>query len=126
MIRVQVVYHAMHTLEYFSANKMCLPFTVRLRIGWVLNGPLPTSSSLVLTCFKANIEQDYEPAYQAKSWYDMESHVAYKQVDQGPQQMLARMEYFKLQFFIIAKDTIPVCCGLMITSGSQTTFFVSS
>ena len=54
---------------------------VRLPIGWVLSGPLPSSSSLVSTCFKANVEQDYELACQVKSWYDMESYGACKQVD---------------------------------------------
>ena len=50
-------------------------------IGWVLSGPLPLISSLVSTCFKANVDQDYELACQVKSWYDMELYCAYKQVD---------------------------------------------
>ena len=54
---------------------------MRLPIGWVLSGPLTSSSSLVSTCFKANVEQDYELGCQVKSWYDMESYGAYKQVD---------------------------------------------
>ena len=68
MILGQNVYHAIRPLEYFS-------------IGWVLNGPLPSSSSLVSTCFKANIKQDFELGCQVKSWYDMEPYGAFKQVD---------------------------------------------
>ena len=81
MILGQDVYHAIRPLEYYSADEKCSPFAVRLPIGWVLSGPLPSSSSLVSVCFKANIEQDFELACQVKSWYDMESYGAFKQVD---------------------------------------------
>ena len=54
--------------------------TVRLPIGWVLSGPIPSISSLVSTCFRAGIEQDFEPACRVNSWYDMNSYSAYKQV----------------------------------------------
>ena len=81
MIIGQDVYYATRPLEYFSADEKCSPFAVRLPIGWVLSGPLPSSSSLVSTCFKANVEQDYELACQIKSLYDMESCGAYKQFD---------------------------------------------
>ena len=81
MIPGQDVYHAIRPLEYFAADEKCSPYAVRLPIGWVLSGPLPSSSSLVSTCFKANVEKDYEIACQVKSWYDMESNGAYKQVD---------------------------------------------
>ena len=81
MILRQDVYHAIRPLEYFAADKKCLPFAVRLPIGWVLSGPLPSSSGLVSTSFKANMEQDFELASQVKFWYDMESYGALKQVD---------------------------------------------
>ena len=81
MILGQDVYHAIRPLEYFAADEKCSPFAVRLPIGWVLSGPLPSSSCLVSTCFKANVEQDYELACQVKSWYEMKSYGAYKQVD---------------------------------------------
>ena len=51
MILGQDVYHAIQPLEYFAADKKCSPFAVRLPIGWVLSGPLPSSSSLVSTSF---------------------------------------------------------------------------
>ena len=81
MILGQDLYHAIRPLEYFAANEKSSPFAVRLPIGWVLSGPLPSSSSLVSTCFKANMEQDFELASQVKSWYGMESYGALKQVD---------------------------------------------
>ena len=81
MILGQDVYHAIRPLEYFAADEKCSPFAVRLPIGWVLSGPLPSSSSLVSTCFKANVKQDYELACQVMSWYDKESYGAYKQVE---------------------------------------------
>ena len=64
------MYHAIRPLEYFAADEKCSPFAVRLPIGWVLSGPLQSSSGLVSTCFKANMEQDFELASQVKSWYD--------------------------------------------------------
>ena len=81
MILGQDAYHAIHPLEYFAAVEKCSPFAVRLPIVWVLSGPLPSSSSLNSKCFKANVERDYELACQARSWYDMESYGAFKQVD---------------------------------------------
>ena len=44
MILAQDVYHAIRPLEYFAADEKCSPFAVRLPIGWVLSGPLPSSS----------------------------------------------------------------------------------
>ena len=81
MILGQDVYHAILPLEYFAADEKSPPFADRLPTGWVLSGPLPSSSSLVSTCFKANMEQDFELASQVKSWYDMELYGALKQVD---------------------------------------------
>ena len=81
MIPGQDVYHAIRPLEYFAADEKSSPFAVRLPIGWVLSGPLPSSSGLVSTCFKANMEQDFELASQVKSLYDIESYGALKQVD---------------------------------------------
>ena len=81
MIPGQDVYHAIRALEYFSADEKCSLLAVRLSIGWILSGPLPSSSNLVSTCFKANIEQEFDLACQVKSRYDMESYGAFKQVD---------------------------------------------
>ena len=81
MILEQDVHHAISPLEYYAADKKCSPFAVRLHIGWVLSGPLRSDLGLVSTCFKANVDQDFELACQVKSWYDMESYGAFKQVD---------------------------------------------
>ena len=81
MILGQNVHHAIRPLEYFAADEKCPPFAVRLPIDWVLIGPLPSSSGSISTCFKANMNQGFELASQVKSWYDMESYGALKQVD---------------------------------------------
>ena len=52
MILGQDVYHAIRPLEYIAADEKCSPFAVRLPIGWVLSGPLPSSSRLVSTVSK--------------------------------------------------------------------------
>ena len=77
MVIGQDVYHAIRPSEYFSADENFSPFSVRLTIGLVLSGPLLSISGLVSTCFKANVEQDFELACQVKSWYDMELYGAY-------------------------------------------------
>ena len=81
MILGQDVYHAIRPLEYFSTDEKRSPVAVRLPIGWVLSGLLPSSSCITSTCFKVNIEHDNELASQVKSWYDFESFGANKQVD---------------------------------------------
>ena len=73
MILGKDAYYAIHQLEYFWANEKCSPIDIHL--------PLLSNSSLVSTCFEANFEQDFQIAFQAKSWYDMEMYGAYKQVD---------------------------------------------
>ena len=81
MILGQDVYHAIRPSEYFAADKKCPPFAVRLPIGLVSSLPLPSLSGYVSNCFKSNMELDFELASQIKSWYDMESYGALKQVD---------------------------------------------
>ena len=83
MILGQDVYHAIRTLEYFSAIEKRSPVAVSLPIGWVLSGPLTSSSCLTSTYFKVNIEHENELASQVKSWYDFESFGANKHVDSG-------------------------------------------
>ena len=83
MILGQDVYHAIRPLEYFSADEKRSPVAVRLPLGGVLSGPLPSSSCLTSTCIKVNIEHDKELAIQIKSWYDIESFGANKQVAGG-------------------------------------------
>ena len=83
MILGQDVYHAIRPLEYFSVDEKRSPIAVRLPIGRVLSGPLPLSSCITSTCFKVNIEHDNELVSQVKSWYDIESFGANKQVDSG-------------------------------------------
>ena len=62
MILGQDKYHVIHPLDYFAGDEKFSPFAVRLPIGWVLSGHLPSSLSLVSTCFKANMEQYFELA----------------------------------------------------------------
>ena len=58
MILGQDVYHAIRPIEYFSAEEKRSPVAVPIPIGWVISGPLPSSSCITSTCFKVNIEHD--------------------------------------------------------------------
>ena len=83
MILGQDVFHSIRPLEYFESDRANTPIAVRLPLGWVLSGPLPSATGLVSTCFKAvaSSEKDSILAEQLRCWYDMESYGAYKQVD---------------------------------------------
>ena len=84
MILGQDVFHFIRPLEYFDSDRKNTPVAVRLSLGWVLSGPLPSTSGLFSTCFKAvttNKDADSELAEQLRSWYDIESYGAFKQVD---------------------------------------------
>ena len=84
MILGQDVFHFIRPLEYFDSDCKNAPVAVRLPLGWVLSGPLPSTSGLFSTCFKAvtsNKDADSELGDQLRSWYEMESYGAFKQVD---------------------------------------------
>ena len=83
MILGQDVFHCIRPLEYFEADRPNTPIAVCLPLGWVLSGPLPSATGVFSTCFKAitSAENDSILADQLRSWYDMESFGAYKQVD---------------------------------------------
>ena len=53
MILGQDVFHFIRPLEYFDSDRKNTPVAVRLSLGWVLSGPLPSTSGLFSTCFKA-------------------------------------------------------------------------
>ena len=53
MILGQDVFHSIRPLEYFESDRRDTPIAVRLPLGWVLSGPLPSTSGLFSTCFKA-------------------------------------------------------------------------
>ena len=80
MVIDQDTFHAIRPLEYFVIDTKNAPVAVRFPLGWVLSGPLPSSSCLSSTCLRANIE-NVKLADQVKRWYDIESFGAYQSVD---------------------------------------------
>ena len=79
----QDVFHFILPQKYFEADSKNAPVAVRLPLGWVLSGPLPSTFGLFSTCFKAvtsNKDADSELGDQLRSWYEMESYGAFKQV----------------------------------------------
>ena len=53
MILGQDVFHFIRPLEYFESDSKNAPVAVRLPLAWVLSEPLPSTSGLFSTCFKA-------------------------------------------------------------------------
>ena len=56
------------------------PCSVRLAIGWVISGPLPPSVVSTYSCFNC-VAEDTSLTDQLKSWYELESYGAFKQVN---------------------------------------------
>ena len=82
MILGQDAYEATRPIEYFvSSTDKSSPVAVRLPIGWVLSGPLPSTSNLLASCFEASSGEDSTLAPEVKLWYDMETFGAVKNVD---------------------------------------------
>ena len=76
----QDYYHAVRPIEFILGDDKNSPCSVRLPIGWVLSGPLPPSGNSTSSCFKCVVE-DFSLTDQIKSWYELESYGAFKQVD---------------------------------------------
>ena len=76
----QDFYYAIRPVEYLLGKDSISPCAVRLPIVWVLSGPLPPSLKSNSSYFKCVVE-DMSLADQIKTWYELESHGAFKQVD---------------------------------------------
>ena len=76
----QDYYHAVKPIEFILRDDKNSPCSVRLPIGWVISGPLPPSVNSTSSCFKCVVE-DSSLIDQIKSWYELESYGAFKQVD---------------------------------------------
>ena len=80
MILCQDCSHAIRPLEIHGDKNRNSPVAVRLPIGWVLSGPLPSSLGLPSHCFKCSVE-DKSFKEQVNSWYELESYVSYQSAD---------------------------------------------
>ena len=76
----QDYYHAVRHIEFILGDDKNSPCSVCLPIGWVISGPLPPSVNFTSSCFKCVVE-DSSLTDQIKSWYELESYGAFKQVD---------------------------------------------
>ena len=83
LILRQDIFHSIHPLEYFESDRQNTSIYVRLPLGWVLSGSLPSTSGLSLTCFKAVTQRktDSKLADKIWSWFDIQSYGAYGRVN---------------------------------------------
>ena len=58
MIIGQDCFHAIRPLEIHNDKSRISPFAVRLPIGWVLRGPLPSTLGFPSYCFKCSVEDN--------------------------------------------------------------------
>ena len=82
MILGQYFFLCIHPLEYSGNDRKITPIDVRLGLGWVFSGPLPSTLGFFSTIFKVVTQREIESQLvdQIRSWYDIESYGAYKQV----------------------------------------------
>ena len=57
-------------IEYIESDDRNALVAIRLPFGWVLSGPVPSTSTLVSTCLRANTE-DCLLADQVQSWTNL-------------------------------------------------------
>ena len=120
----QDVYEYIRPLEYGQDKSQKTLFAVRLPIGWVMSGPLLSSNALISTRFKCKIG-DVCLVEQVKSWYELESYGAYKQVDDGSQLIIGRIKSSNQLPYMMVIDTPLACSGLKTTQFYQTSFSLS-
>ena len=107
----QDFYHAIRPVEYLLGEDSISPCAVSLPIGWVLSGPLPPSFKSNSSWFKCVVE-DMSLADQIRTWYELESYGAFKQVD-------ARSAADKRALSVLKNDTfhdgeryiVPMLCN---------------
>ena len=80
MILGQDVFDSIKPLEYFQGRNQNTPVAVRMPIGCVLSGPLPSPIGVRTTTFKCNVE-DVALADQVKKWYELEFYGTFKEAD---------------------------------------------
>ena len=93
----QDYYHAVRPIEFILGDDKQSLYSVRLPIGWIISGPLPPSVNSASSCFKCVVE-DSSLTDQIKSWYELESYGAFKQVE-------ARTAADKHALFILNSET---------------------
>ena len=118
----QDYYHAVRPIEFILGDDKNSPYSVRLPIGWVISGPLQPSIVSTFSCFKCVVE-DSSLTDQIKSWFELESYGAFKQVD-------AHSAADKHALSILNSETVHngeryivlcLCFGLIVMSVYQTT-----
>ena len=103
-------YHAIRPVEYLLGEDSISPCAVRLPIGWVLNGPLPPSFKSNSSCFKCIVE-DMSLADQTKTWYELESYGAFKQVDARSAADKRALSVLKSRRQTMVRGTLYQCFG---------------
>ena len=58
MILGQDLFHCVRPLECFETDLKNTPTAVRLPFGWVLSGPLPSTSGVFSTCFNVVTQRE--------------------------------------------------------------------
>ena len=94
----QGYYHSVRPIEFILGDDKNSPGSVRLPIGWVISGPLPPSVVANSSYFKCVVEDSFLTD-QRKSWYELESYGAIKQVD-------ARSSADKHALSILTSETV--------------------
>ena len=80
MMLGQDVFHAIKLLENIKGGNQKTHVAVRMPIGWVLSGSIPSPNGVRATTFKFKLE-DVALADQVNKWYELEPYGTFKQAD---------------------------------------------
>ena len=112
MILGQDVFHAIKPLEYFQEGIQKTPVAVRMPIGCILSGPLPSKLGVRANTFKCNVE-DVALADQVKIWCELESYGTLNKLMPVPHLINVRKKLFTLTRFMMVAVMLSECSGLM-------------
>ena len=106
--------HCIRQLTYFETNRKNSPIAVRLALGCVLSGPLPSTSSLFSACFKA-VAQRETGSKPTKSVVGMTSSRAglINKSTRAPQSTREQRRSSKEPHTTMDTDITLICSGLM-------------
>ena len=111
MILGQDVFHAIKPLEYFQGGNQNTSVAVRMLIGCILSGPLPSPFGVRVTIFKCKNE-NVALADQVRKWYELESYGTFEQADPRSAPDKSAQNFLILLRFKTAAVILLECSGL--------------
>ena len=121
MMLGQDVFHAIKLLENIKGGNQKTHVAVRMPIGWVLSGSIPSPNGVRATTFKFKLE-DVALADQVNKWYELEPYGTFKQADPRSAADKRDLKNLTLPRFMMAAVMLSECSWLLTISILTITF----